>query len=306
MILSVSRRSDIPAFYSKWLVERLKNGVIERVNPMNPLQVTRLMFEPHDINAVVLWTKNPAAFMEHVEELTDMGYRLRFLFTLNSYPEYAEPGLNSLEERIELFRELGKKLGKSSVAWRYDPVIFSNSFTAVWHLEQVAKIWKGIEGSTDRLIMSFYDSYRAPDKRMRKSSEFREVYRRETSRVMFLKKVNMMFKDTDVKLSLCAQGEDMADQGIMNGPCIDGREISETYGIKTTKRRDKSQRNLCLCTESFDIGAYDTCRYSCIYCYADRRGDISVPHEYKHDPQAPSLIPYKPEAKITIKDIRKK
>ncbi len=303
MIISASRRTDLPAFYGDWLLNRLKEGVVDRVNPVNPLQVSRLLFTPQTIDSIVFWTKNPSAFLVNLDEVLKMGYRGMFLFTLNSYTQEVEPGIGDLNSRIEAFKAVSKIVGKRAVAWRYDPVILSTSFTSEWHFEQIEKIYNKLSGYTNRLILSFYDYYSAPQKRMAGIDSLDMSGCCDHLKSQFMKRLSDMFREEEIEISLCAQKEDYSDCGIYNRGCIEGRDIADLFGLNIKAERDKGQRGSCLCTRSFDIGAYETCRYNCIYCYADKRRNRNKPHKYHHNPASISLIPYPRNAKITVKDL---
>ena len=140
MIISASRRTDIPALYSKWFMNRIRAGYCRVPNPRNTKQVSRVSLRPSDVEAIVFWSKNPAPLLPHLRELDSSGFRYYFQFSLNDYPWALEPNLPSLSDRTDTFKDLGRILGPSRVVWRYDPIIISNLTPFEYHREMFAWI----------------------------------------------------------------------------------------------------------------------------------------------------------------------
>ncbi len=155
MILSVSRRTDIPAFFSDWFLNRIKEQYALTRNPINPRQVSRISLSPEVVDCIVFWTKNPRPMLDELDALRD--YMYYFQFTLNAYERDLEKNLPSLEERIKTFQDLAALLGKDRVIWRYDPIIINEKYTAEWHGRQYGKLARQLDGCTDRCIISFVD-----------------------------------------------------------------------------------------------------------------------------------------------------
>jgi len=160
MIISASRRTDIPAFFSNWFMNRVREGYFYSVNPFNSNQITKVSLESPDVDAICFWTKNPRPLIKHLIELENLGLNYYFQFTLNPYGKEFEPGLPSLEKRIATFRALSGQIGQERVVWRYDPVILSNATPVEWHLERADFIASSLSGRTDRLVFSFCDFLR--------------------------------------------------------------------------------------------------------------------------------------------------
>jgi len=123
MIISASRRTDIPAFYADWFMTRIREGFFHRVNPFNSKQVSAFSLKPEHLDAICFWTKNPKPLLQHLDELDQQGYNYYFQFTLNPYNKTFEPHVPALEERIATFKELAGRIGSERVVWRYDPII---------------------------------------------------------------------------------------------------------------------------------------------------------------------------------------
>src|SRR6056297_3462321 len=126
MIISASRRTDIPAFYSDWFMNRIREGYYFKVNPFNKNQKKGISLDSKEVDMIVFWSKYPEPMIEYIDELSSKGYNFYFQYTLNNYPEILEPRLPDLEKRIEVFKKLSEKIGKKRVIWRYDPIIISN------------------------------------------------------------------------------------------------------------------------------------------------------------------------------------
>jgi DNA repair photolyase len=157
MIISASRRRDIPAFYADWFMNRVREGYFHRVNPFNSNQVSGFSLKPEDVDPICFWTKNPRPLMKHLNELDERGLKYYFQLTLNPYDKTIEPP--TLEERIATFKELASLVGPERVVWRYDPIILSSVTPVEWHLEQVEQIATKLQDATRRLVFSFYDFY---------------------------------------------------------------------------------------------------------------------------------------------------
>jgi hypothetical protein len=157
MIISASRRTDIPAFYSKWFMNRIREGYCLVPNPLNTKQISVVTLSPVEVDAIVFWSKNPEPLIPYLSELDDYGFRYYFQFTLNDYPSALEPNIPSLESRLETFRKLSKLLGPKRVIWRYDPIIISNYTPPSYHIERFRNIANELRGFTKRVMVSFVD-----------------------------------------------------------------------------------------------------------------------------------------------------
>ena len=165
MILSVSRRTDVPAFYGEWFINRLRDGSVLVRNPVNPKQVSKILLSRENIDCIVFWTKNPENFMKYLGELKE--YPFYFQFTLNGYGKDIEPGMpDKKKELIPLFQELSGKIGKERVIWRYDPVLISKDYSIEWHIHTFESMAEALEGYTKQAVISFLDIYRKIKRQM--------------------------------------------------------------------------------------------------------------------------------------------
>lgn len=278
IVISASRRTDIPAFHGAWMEKRLAEGMLRIVNPMNPKQVSEYRFGSGDVAGIVFWTKNPKAFIPRLDALDALGYRYYFQYTLNDYPEAVEPHVGSCADRIETFLRLSERLGSSGVVWRYDPVVLSTALPFAWHLERFSAIAERLAGATDQAVISFVDPYRGAAARIAAAGGVLDgsenPLARESELRAFAQACAEKAAAHGMALSSCCEGIDLATQGVSHGACIDARRIAlrGSSPHATFTKKDPGQRGECLCSRSIDVGAYDTCSFGCRYCYATGPG----------------------------------
>lgn len=286
VIVSASRSTDIPAFYSAWLMNRLKAGYCNWVNPFNR-ETYRVSFE--DTRMIVFWSKNPKPMMDRIDDLEELGFHnYYFQFTLNDYVcEGLEPNVPPVGGRLETFKNLANRIGKERVIWRYDPLILSDDLSVDVLLERIARIGKELRGSTEKLVFSFADvqAYRKVVKNLA-GTTCREFTTAE--KIEFAKGLCEINLDLGLEMATCAEDIDLSACGIKHNKCVDddlmirlfnadsklmnfiGAEYDmiDGWSIKKSKK-DKGQRKACGCVISKDIGMYNTCSHLCKYCYAN-------------------------------------
>ncbi len=292
MLLSVSRRTDIPAHYAPWFYNRLQAGFVLVRNPRNPHAVSKISLSPDVVDGIVFWTKNPVPMLGRLDALR--AYPFVFQFTLTPYGPDVEPGLPAKREvLLPAFRELSRRLGPARVLWRYDPIFLSPRYTEAFHLRAFAALAKALSPYTEVCTLSFLDVYRGirhrlaplqaapcpPDAQRRLAEGFSEIAKRY-----------------GLRLQTCAEEIDLSAYGIEHGHCVDGALFSRLLGCPLAVRKDPNQRPACGCAESIDIGAYDTCRSGCVYCYATASAASAANHASLHDPDSPLLWGHPSEA----------
>ena len=297
MIISASRRTDIPAFYSDWFMTRIREGFFHRVNPFNANQVSAFSLNPEHVDAICFWTKNPRSLMAHLDELDQRGYRYYFQFTLNPYDRSFEPHVPPLANRIATFQELADRIGPEKVVWRYDPVILTSATSVAWHLEQVEQIATQLADATRRLVFSFYDFYGKGQGRLHAALKGTSIILHDISapnHATELHELAQGFKTTAdrhcLRILSCSEDLDLSSFDIEHGACIDGNLIRELFDGNPTTAKDKNQRPACRCVESVDMGIYNTCHFGCTYCYANFSDGMIEINRSKHDPASPSLL----------------
>jgi len=292
MIISASRRTDVPAFYSDWFMKRVEAGYCDVPNPFNPKQVTDVSLKPEDVEVIVFWTRNASPLLPHLNELQLKGYRSIFLFTVMNNPRAVDPRCPSLKEAMAAFKTLSDRIGPERVIWRYDPLVFSNTTSPDFHKKTYETIARELQGYTIRSIMSVVNVYRKARQRLTALRE-KGVELTECEGEAFAELMRFMAcaaLENGMALSSCAQDRDLMAYGILPGQCIDDHFIEEVFGLEVNHTKDPSQRKACGCVISKDIGMYDTCLYGCAYCYATTSFDKAKENYRKHDPDAPSLI----------------
>lgn len=294
MIISCSRRTDIPAFYARWFIKRIRQGFCYVPNPFNTKQLASVSLDASDVDVIVFWTKDPRLLLPFLEELDDRGFRYYFQYTLNDYPRALEPGMRPLAERLATFKNLASRIGANRVIWRYDPIIFSNQTPAAFHVDKVKEISKALSGSTERCIVSIVDVYRKTKRGLEALKEegietdLDPLNSRELPVV--LPQIVEIAAKAGIEVFSCAEGETLAKYGITYGKCIDDRLIRILFNIDVTAEKDKYQRDLCGCVASRDIGMNDTCLHGCSYCYATNSLEKAKKNNSLHNPDSPMLI----------------
>ncbi len=268
-IISASRRTDIPSFFSEWLIHRLRRGFVVVKNPFNPRQQKRVSLLPGDVSAIVFWTRDFSPMIKHLDFLEDSGYRYVVLWTITGYPKFLEPHNVPLKCAVESLRALSSRIGPQRIAWRYDPIIITDELTPRWHIENFRKIAHLVAGDISRIIISFMTPYRSVLKRLdREGISFdKNPMGREDVGEMLRQFVEIC-DFYGVGIQACCQGGALSPFGIDDGACIDAGWINDALGLKLAAPKDKGQRPNCLCAKSIDIGTYNTCPRGCLYCYA--------------------------------------
>lgn len=285
MFVSVSRRTDIPAFYSEWFFNRLCAGFADVRNPVNPRQISRIVLTPETVDGFIFWSKNPAPMLKNLGALE--GYPYYFQFTLNAYGPDAEPNLPSLTERIRTFKRLSDRVGPERVLWRYDPVMITARYTQDWHLKTFERLTKKLAPYTARCTFSFMDFYK---KTARNTRALSPQHLSPAEKNAFAARIGEIAGAYGLRAAVCAEEDvDAAACRLVRARCVDSAVFEKCTGTAYKTRKDKNQRAACGCVESVDIGAYDTCAHGCAYCYANAGQATALKNCAAHRPDAPML-----------------
>jgi hypothetical protein len=280
MIISVSRRCDIPRFQFDWFMERLEEGFVEVRNPFNAAQVRRVSLNPSDAEVLVFWTRDPRAILINAETLEGRGFRFYVMTTLTGYPAVLEPMAPEPETMVAVMGGLAKKLGPKRSIWRYDPLFLCDCTDSAFHIRNFRRLSQALKGKVRRVIISVFDEYGGAKQRiaaLEKAGTLKPLPHYTPEGVLLpevqelLSTLAGMARDVGMEMYACAEAENLEELGISAGACIDGGLITELWGIKTTGK-DKNQRPHCRCAPSVDIGQYGSCPAGCRYCYARGRG----------------------------------
>lgn len=278
MILSVSRRTDVPAFYSEWLLNRIREGYACVRNPMSYHQVSRIDIRPEVTDCIVFWTKNPAPMIGKLDELKD--YQYYFQFTLNPYGKNIETAVAKKNGIIDVFKCLSDKIGPDRVVWRYDPIFFTKEIDMDYHLLYFEKLSSMLKGYTQRCVISFLDLYKKTERNMSGTGAYAPD---EATMRRIATEFATIGKDIDLKIQSCAENIDLDNEGVSHGHCVDRELIEYIVGYRLEVKKDPNQRKECGCVESIDIGEYNTCMHHCLYCYANfSQTQVIHKHEAHH------------------------
>ena len=329
-IISASRATDIPAYYSKWFFDRLAKGYVKWINPFNRLKPQYISFK--NTKVIVFWSKNPAPIIPFLERLKDRKIACYFQFTVNDYvDENFEPNLPSLERRIETFKYLSQTLGKECVIWRFDPLLLSDRTEPDRLLEKIQKVGDILHPFTEKLVFSFADiaNYSKVQKNLKNQGiNYREFYDADMRYIAEgISDINRS-RSWGLKAATCGEYAKFDEFDIEHNKCIDGDlivRITEKQGRSSefnkflgrdpsvfsplqgelfkidgsskidddeqnSKLKDKGQRKACGCIYSKDIGSYDTCLHGCVYCYANSSPEAAQRNQEKISLDSEALL----------------
>lgn len=312
VIISASRSTDIPAFYSEWFMNRLKDGYVKWVNPFNgvPLYVSF-----RDTRLVVFWTKNPKPLMKHLDYLDENIPNYYFQYTLNDYDnEQLESKVVNVNKRIETFIKLSERIGKQKVIWRFDPLILTDKIGVDELLRKTENVGNQLSDYTDKMVFSFADikNYKKVQFNLNKENvnyiEFDEEKMHQ-----YASGLQELNKNWNFDIGTCAEKIPLEQYGINHNQCIDedliiklfkhDDKLMEFLGVKiipsnstrydiyqkTRNNKDKGQRELCGCVMSKDIGEYNTCPHGCKYCYANTTKETALLNWKNHNPNGETI-----------------
>ncbi|UCE67485.1 MAG: DUF1848 domain-containing protein [Candidatus Zixiibacteriota bacterium] len=301
MIISASRRTDIPAFYPGWFMNRIKAGYVDIANPINPSQRRSIDLNPESVDAIVFWTRNPVPLFKHLDDLDNRGYKYIFLYTITGYPRELEENLPPLKAAVDTFRKLSDRIGTRPIIWRYDPIILSSSTNEKFHLENFQNIAKELSGYTKRVIISFVDLYKKVQSRFMKLGNEKGIRFFDMNQEICNKiasRFRQISESHGMQVQSCAEETDLSAPGVKPGACIDSDCINEIFNLEIPYKKDTGQRRKCLCAQSVDIGAYNTCGYRCMYCYAVTSFEKSAENMIRIDKNGSSLYVNKEDRDI--------
>ncbi len=283
MIINTGQRTDIPAFYAEWFANRLKEGYVCVRNPYAPHQVSRYRLDPSVVDVIGFCTKNPAPMFPYIDLLKDYGQY--WFVTITPYGRDIEPNVPDKLRLLDDFRRLSDTVGIDSVGWRYDPIFLSERYTAEYHLHAFERIAAALDGFTKTAVISFIDLY---PKVRRIFPEAREVEKDE--RLSLGRDLIGIAAAHGMTVKPCAEGDELAAFGADCGGCMRISDYEKAIGRRLNAPKKKGARAECACYLSCDIGAYNTCRHLCRYCYANAEPAVVTAQSRLHDPASPFLI----------------
>lgn len=289
-IISVSRRTDIPAFYGDWFMTRIEEGFVGYVNPYSG-QKYRVPLKPEDVLCLVFWSKNYLPFMKHLERLSERGYRFYFNFTITGLPKLFECNLLETELAIECLKDLSRMFSPQQINWRYDPIILSDATDEEYHLARFEHLASALEGYVERCYFSFvvrYGKVKRNFEQFVEQSHIKFFDPDQKSLIQLANKLAAIAAKYNIKMLTCC-GDYLVNDQIAKAHCIDAEVIERLFLTGSKNLKTKPTRSECGCASNTDIGAYDSCPHGCVYCYANLNKDIAVKKHQTHEVDSPFL-----------------
>ncbi len=283
MIINTGMRTDIPAFYSEWFMNRIRAGFVLVRNPYRPDWITRYDLSPDVVDCLAFCTKNPEPMLKHLDELK--AYHQYWFVTITPYGRDIEPNVPPKEKVMQDFITLSEKVGVNCVGWRYDPIFIDRTYTLEQHIADFEQMCRTLSGYTHVCVISFIDLY---EKVKRNFPQARTVTPQE--RITIGRTFAEIGKRYGITIKACAEGTDLAPYGVDCGGCMTKQTFETAIGSNLIVPKKKSQRAECACVLGTDIGAYDTCGHLCRYCYANNNHENVRRNMQLHDPKSPFLV----------------
>lgn len=303
MIISASRRTDIPAFYSEWFINRIREEYLYVRNPFNHNLVKKISLKQEDVDAIVFWTRNPEKLITHLDYLDHKSFRYYFQYTITGYSRTLELNTPHPSKAIKTFQVLSSRIGKDKVIWRFDPIIFSNITDEKELLRLFNKIATSLNGYTNKVIISFYDNYKKVETNLKKIPNFIPCKPSDFELNSFVDSLINIANENDMVVETCSenlQELNLHNNSLHEGKCIDDKIINQIFGTQLNFSKDTNQRKECGCVQSIDIGTYNTCLHGCTYCYATSNRKSALHSNLLHDSSSPFLIT-SPKDEVYIK-----
>lgn len=286
MIISASRRTDIPAYYGEWFLNRLREEYVFVRNPMNARQIGKISLSPDVVDGIVFWTKNPVPMLHKLPEIDKYNYY--FQFALTAYDRDVEPDIPSKNDIIiPAFQRLSRLIGRERVVWRYDPIFFNDRYTMEYHCKYFEVLAAKLGAYTEKCTVSFLDLYRNTAWNMQALRPRKETVEQQLE---LMQRFAEIAKKYGFYIDTCCEAIDLEKYGIFHACCIDRERLERIAKYRLTVGKDQNQRPQCGCISSIDIGAYNTCKNGCLYCYANNSRNTVLRNTKMHNPAAPLLF----------------
>ncbi|MBK3731819.1 DUF1848 family protein [Azospirillum brasilense] len=288
MIISASYKTDIPAFYGRWFLNRLEAGYCRMVNPYGG-QTHRIGLTRAEVEGFVFWTKNLGPFLPALEEVSERGFPFVVQYSVTGLPGALERSVPDPERAVEHMARLRDRWGPRAAIWRYDPIVTADATPPSWHRAAFARLAGRMRGLTDEVVVSFLQPYRKTARNLDAAGVPWRDPDAEEKRAL-LADLAGIAADHGMALTLCTQPELAGVPGTAPARCVDAQRLSDVAG-QAIGARTKGNRPGCLCAESRDIGDYDTCPHGCVYCYAVANRATAQRRFAAHDPAGEFLFP---------------
>ena len=281
MILMVSGRTDIPAFYSEWFMNRIHEGFIDVRNPFYPKLVNRIMME--DVDLFFFCTKNPIPIVDKLKEINKPIY---FHVTLTPYKKDIEPNVPDKTEVIEAIKKISKQIGKENIVVRFDPIFINDKYTVDYHIKAFERVCTLLDGYIDRILISFIDDYKNVRKNL-ETLKYRELTEDDYEKIGI--NFSKIADEHHMYVHTCFEERDLTEYGFVKEDCL-SKELAYKLTGKKFPKWHARKGNLCNCVKMTDIGVYNTCKHMCKYCYANFDETKVKENNLKHNPKSSLLI----------------
>ena len=298
MILNTGLRTDIPGFFSEWFYNRIEDGFVYVRNPYAKNQIYSYRLDPELIDCIIFCTKNPKPMFENLEKIDK--FNQYWHITITPYEKEIEPNVPPMNDVLERFKYLSKKLGKENVTLRYDPIFINEKYSLEKHIESFEYIANSLSDYTTEAIISFIDLY---EKTKRNFPKAREVTKDE--RLKLGKEFAQIGKKNNIIIKTCVEGTELDKFGIDSSGCMTKEVIERAINKNLNIPKQKARNGECYCLLNNDIGEYNTCAHGCLYCYANSNKKLVKRNLKLHDPKSPILIGEIKEDDI-IKEMKQK
>lgn len=283
MILNTGSRTDIPAFYSDWFYNRIREGYVLVRNPFYPAQITKYLLNPKVVDVMVFCTKNPAPMLERISLLSE--FDMFWFVTITPYGKEIEPYVPSAKQVIGYFKRLSEAIGKERISWRYDPVFITDKYSVRYHTEEFCRMAEALSGYTAQCVVSFIDLY---EKTKRNFKGVRSVAAKEQEEL--IDAFSGIARKYGLQIHLCCENAGLVRENVDADGCMSKNVLEKALGCRLNVPPKKAARAECSCLLGADIGAYNTCGHSCLYCYANYDAQTVVRNRSRHNPLSPLLV----------------
>ncbi len=281
MILMVSGRTDIPAFYSEWFMNRIHEGFIDVRNPFYPKLVNRIMME--DVDLFFFCTKNPIPIVDKLKEINKPIY---FHVTLTPYKKDIEPNVPDKTKVIEAIKKISKQIGKENIVVRFDPILINDKYTVDYHIKAFERVCTLLDGYIDRILVSFIDDYKNVRKNL-ETLKYRELTEDDYEKIGI--NFSKIADEHHMYVHTCFEERDLTEYGFVKEDCL-SKELAYKLTGKKFPKWHARKGNLCNCVKMTDVGVYNTCKHMCKYCYANFDETKVKENNLKHNPKSSLLI----------------
>ena len=283
MIINTGSRTDIPAYYSRWFYNRIKEGYVLVRNPYYPAQVTKYELNPDVVDVIVFCTKNPYPMFDQFSDLA--AFDTFWFVTITPYGKDMEPFVPDKMQVIQSFWKLSKLVGYKKISWRYDPVLVTDKYSVEYHISQFRRMSEMLKGYTDQCVVSFLDLY---EKTKRNFREARSVTAIEQK--YLIDAMSQTAAENKMQIHLCCEDGGLIRENVDSGGCLSKEILERAVGFRLDVPKKKPARNECSCLLGADIGAYNTCGHGCLYCYANYDRQTVIQNMKSHNVDSPLLI----------------